>query len=116
MYETCFLNLKEEQRMRLLRTAFKHNGGEIAGYGEHSIDMLFVTCSFYRSLLGLLNQEGSDGQTTVAFIRQCVRHDERIGMEFWDELIAYFRQYDTDHIENDASNNISIVVCVFVAA
>jgi hypothetical protein len=36
--------------------------------------------------------------------------------KFWDELIAYFPWYDTDRIENDVSNNSSIVACVFVAA
>jgi hypothetical protein len=34
--------------------------------------------------------------------------------KFWDELIAYFPWYDMGHIENDASSNSSIVVCVFV--
>jgi hypothetical protein len=34
----------------------------------------------------------------------------------WEELIAYFPWYDTGHIENDASNNASIVACVFVTA
>jgi hypothetical protein len=34
---------------------------------------------------------------------------------FWEKLIAYFPSYDTDVIENDASNNSSIVECVFVA-
>jgi hypothetical protein len=33
--------------------------------------------------------------------------------KFWEELIAYFPCYDTGHIENDASNNSSIVACVF---
>jgi hypothetical protein len=36
--------------------------------------------------------------------------------KFRQELIAYFPRYDTDHIENDASNNSSIVACVFVTA
>jgi hypothetical protein len=35
---------------------------------------------------------------------------------FWGELIAYFPWYDTGRIENDASNNSSIVACVFVTA
>jgi hypothetical protein len=29
--------------------------------------------------------------------------------KFWEELFAYFPWYDTGHIENDASNNSSIV-------
>jgi hypothetical protein len=33
--------------------------------------------------------------------------------KFWEELITYFPWYDTGHIE-DASNNSSIVACVFV--
>jgi hypothetical protein len=31
-------------------------------------------------------------------------------------FIAYFPWYDTDHIENDVSNNSSIVPCAFVTA
>jgi hypothetical protein len=34
--------------------------------------------------------------------------------KFWEELIVYFPWYDTGHIENDASNDSSIVACVFV--
>jgi hypothetical protein len=34
----------------------------------------------------------------------------------WEELTAYFPWYDTGHIEKDASNNSSIVACVFVTA
>jgi hypothetical protein len=34
--------------------------------------------------------------------------------KFWEELITYFPRYDTGHIENDASNNSSIVACAFV--
>jgi hypothetical protein len=36
--------------------------------------------------------------------------------KFREELSAYFPRYDTGHIENDASNNSSIVACVFVTA
>jgi hypothetical protein len=36
--------------------------------------------------------------------------------KFWEELLAYFPWYDMGHIENDASNNFSIVACVFVTA
>jgi hypothetical protein len=36
--------------------------------------------------------------------------------KFWEELIACFPWYDTGHIENDASNNYSIVACIFVTA
>jgi hypothetical protein len=36
--------------------------------------------------------------------------------KFWEEVIAYFPSYDAGHIENDASNNSSIVACVFVTA
>jgi hypothetical protein len=32
--------------------------------------------------------------------------------KFWEELISYFPSYETGHIENDASNNSSIVVCI----
>jgi hypothetical protein len=40
----------------------------------------------------------------------------RWNKKFWEELIAYFPWYDTGHMENDASNNSSIVACVFVTA
>jgi hypothetical protein len=36
--------------------------------------------------------------------------------KFWEELSAYFPRYDTGRIENDVSNNSSIVACVFVTA
>jgi hypothetical protein len=36
--------------------------------------------------------------------------------KFWEELISYFPWHDTGHIENDASNNSSIVACVFFTA
>jgi hypothetical protein len=36
--------------------------------------------------------------------------------KFWEEQITYFPLYDMDRIENDASNNSSIVACVFDAA
>jgi hypothetical protein len=41
---------------------------------------------------------------------------KRINEKFWEELISYFPWYDTGHIENDASNNCSIVAGVFVNA
>jgi hypothetical protein len=36
--------------------------------------------------------------------------------KFWEELVAYFPWCDKGHIENHASNNSSIVACVFVTA
>jgi hypothetical protein len=36
--------------------------------------------------------------------------------KFWEEIIAEFPWYDTDRKENNASNNSSIVACVFAAA
>jgi hypothetical protein len=42
--------------------------------------------------------------------------DIKNNKKFWEELTAYFPWYDTGHIENDASNNSSIVPCVFVTA
>jgi hypothetical protein len=39
-----------------------------------------------------------------------------INNKFWEELIAYFPWYDTDRIQNDASNNYSIVARAFVVA
>jgi hypothetical protein len=40
----------------------------------------------------------------------------KINKTFWEEIIAYFPRYETGRIENDASNNSSIVACVFVTA
>jgi hypothetical protein len=39
-----------------------------------------------------------------------------LNKKFWEEPIAYFPWYDTDHIEIDTSNNSSILACVFVTA
>jgi hypothetical protein len=36
---------------------------------------------------------------------------EKQNKKFWEELIAYFRWYDTDRIEYDAPNNSSVVAC-----
>jgi hypothetical protein len=38
-----------------------------------------------------------------------------VNKKFWEELIAYFPWYDTDCIENGASNTASIVACIFIA-
>jgi hypothetical protein len=40
----------------------------------------------------------------------------KVNKKLWEELITYFPWYDTGQIENDASNNSSIVACVFVTA
>jgi hypothetical protein len=40
----------------------------------------------------------------------------KINKKFWEQLIVYFPRYDTDRIENDVSNNSSIVAFVFVTA
>lgn len=40
----------------------------------------------------------------------------RVKKKFWEEINAYFYLYDTDRVENNASNNYSIVGYVFVAA
>jgi hypothetical protein len=41
--------------------------------------------------------------------------DGKQNKKYWEELIAYFSCYYTAHVENDASDTSSIVVCVFVA-
>jgi hypothetical protein len=40
------------------------------------------------------------------------KKEKRKNWEFWEELIAYFSWYDTDHIENYASKKSSTVVCI----
>jgi hypothetical protein len=40
----------------------------------------------------------------------------RVYKKFWEELIAHFPWYDKGQIENDASNNSSVVACLFVTA
>jgi hypothetical protein len=50
------------------------------------------------------------------FGRMYCIHLQSQNKKFWEELIAYFPWYDTGHIENDTSNNSSIVTCVFVTA
>jgi hypothetical protein len=39
-----------------------------------------------------------------------------LNKKLWEELTASFPSCDTGHIENDASNNSSIIACVFVTA
>jgi hypothetical protein len=43
-------------------------------------------------------------------------YGKRVEKKFWEELIAYFPWYYKGHIANDASNNSSVVACVFVTA
>jgi hypothetical protein len=43
-------------------------------------------------------------------------HKYTLDKKFWEILIAYFPWYNTDRIENNGSNNSSIVACVFVTA
>jgi hypothetical protein len=35
--------------------------------------------------------------------------------KLWEERIAYFHRHYKDRVENDSSNNFSVVACVFVA-
>jgi hypothetical protein len=51
---------------------------------------------------------------SVGFLLIYFRLSSQSNKKFWEELIVYFPWYDTDHIENDVSNNSSIVACVFV--
>jgi hypothetical protein len=44
------------------------------------------------------------------------KHTLEFKQEFLEDLIVYFPGYYMDHIENNASNNSSIVACVFVVA
>jgi hypothetical protein len=43
----------------------------------------------------------------------CVSHVDSV--DFWEEVIAYVSWYDTDHIENEASDSSSILCVLFVA-
>jgi hypothetical protein len=56
---------------------------------------------------------GMKRETTWASILERI---VRVNKKFWKELLTYFPRYDADHIENDASNNCSIVGCEFVTA
>jgi hypothetical protein len=40
----------------------------------------------------------------------------KLNKKFWEELIVHFPWYDTDRIENDASNISSIITCLRFAA
>jgi hypothetical protein len=40
----------------------------------------------------------------------------QLNKKLWEELMAYIPWYETDRIENDVSNNSSIVACLFVTA
>jgi hypothetical protein len=46
------------------------------------------------------------GEKTLTRARVCVYVYNK---KFWEELIAYFPSYDTGHIENDASDNYSLL-------
>jgi hypothetical protein len=53
----------------------------------------------------------------ICFFKYCyllIRQALKYNKKFLEELIAYFPWYDTDHNEIDASNNSSIVACLFV--
>jgi hypothetical protein len=39
-----------------------------------------------------------------------------LNKKFWEEVIAFFPSYNTDHIENSLSNNPYIAECIFVVA
>jgi hypothetical protein len=43
---------------------------------------------------------------------KCVENNKK----FWEELITYILRFDMDRVDNDTSNNSSIVACVLVAA
>jgi hypothetical protein len=63
---------------------------------------------------------GRDGEADTG-LREAVRISRWsaavcASKKFWEQLNAYFPRYDTGHIENDASNNSSIVTCVSVTA
>jgi hypothetical protein len=52
----------------------------------------------------------------LGLVNMIVWSNQNSNKKFWEEIIAYFPWYDTSHIENDASNNSSIVACVFIIA
>jgi hypothetical protein len=55
-------------------------------------------------------------QVHLQILHGALLHVNNYNKKFSEELIAYFPWYDTDRIENDVSNNSSIVACVFVIA
>jgi hypothetical protein len=74
----------------------------------------------YPQALGSLldafcDSQGYGGGLLNAYTRE-IYYIHKIDKKFWEELIAYFPCYDTGHVENDASNNSSVVACVFVTA
>jgi hypothetical protein len=66
-----------------------------------------------------MDRNGSKSHTEemklFGIIKECTKF-YKINKKLWEELIAYFPWYHAGHIENDASNNSSIVACVFVTA
>jgi hypothetical protein len=69
----------------------------------------YSTLFYYREEIWILwtKEQGEERLRNL----QCLNNKS-----FSEELIAYFSWYDTGHIENDASNNSSLVACVFVTA
>jgi hypothetical protein len=83
------------------------------------------TCPIFKHLRTLYVSIGTEWGTasfitkyhfqTASTMMPKIRQNCEKNKKLWEELIAYFLWYDTDRIENDASNN-SIVARVFVAA
>jgi hypothetical protein len=61
-------------------------------------------------------ETSTNPQCYIVSIIKASLNNQQNDKKFWEELIAYFPRYNTGHIENDASNNSSIVACVFVTA
>jgi hypothetical protein len=72
---------------------------------KHQINILILEVDYVRYMNTLV----------YLFVRYFYCFDQ-INEKFWEERIAYFPWHDTGHTENDASNNSSIVTCVFVTA
>jgi hypothetical protein len=78
----------------------------LPGYTEGRMQNINLACAQQKSSLIRRNRLNEQFISTQFILNK----------KFWEELIAYFPWYDMGHIENDGSNNSSIIACVFVIA
>jgi hypothetical protein len=91
-------------------------GGHLATSNLNKKEMFKTKCHVMFLPHITYNLNGRRSRKNTKSELPCSNRISRNNKKFWEELIAYFPIYDTGHIENDASNNSSIVACVFVTA
>jgi hypothetical protein len=80
------------------------------------VEPVCVACVSQQPATSIFRIEFSSSRLLRSIGNTTFHTSPPLNRKFREEVIAYFCWYDTDHIENDASNNSSIVACVFVTA